>query len=322
MLNTRRLLGGVLAVLCVVLGTTSGCSGGSSPSPTAPTSLATTPLATTPTVWKQATSATSNAVAATNAFREYSAVTRTPTVRIIINAQPGVGASLQNWYSVGPALVSRMFSYSPYAKPIDVFLALDGTWVREAILKNGWSKEAAANFQTQLNTGNAGSAWAASEGFLVVSASTQGNSQTPGHEFFHLVQMKWVGADVGTADGSKIPNWFWEGSCVFIGRQTAGELGFEDYGQARAKDAFTASSVTARLIDVKSNDRNGARPYEIGFIGVEYLVANIGMQKFVNIFDDYAHTRNFESAFARATGASLDDFSSAFEASRQTLLGR
>jgi len=313
-MNTRRRLGGVLAVLCVVLGTVSGCGGGSSP--TAPTSVASTP-----TVWKQATSATSNAVAATNAFREYSAVTRTPAVSIVINAQPGVGASLQNWYSVGPALVSRMFSYSPYAKPVDVFLALDGTWVRDAILRNGWPNKDADEFRTLLNTNSAGTAWAAEVGFLAVAASIQGNSQTPGHEFFHLVQMKWVG-NVGSPDGSNIPNWFWEGSCVFIGRQIAGELGFEDYGQARAKDASTASSVTARLIDVKSNDRNGVRPYEIGFIGVEYLVANIGMQKFVNIFDDYAHTRNFESAFARATGASLDEFSSAFEASRQTLLGR
>ena len=304
-----------LAVLCVVLGTISGCGGESSP--TAPTSVASTP-----TVWTKAASATSNALAATTAFREYSAVTRTPTARIVINAQPGVGARLQNWYSVGPALVSRMFSYSPYAKPVDIFLALDGTWVREAILQNGWPKDAAALFQTLLNNGYAGSAGASSDGFLVVGASIQGNSQTPGHEFFHLVQMKWVGADVGSPDGSKIPNWFWEGSCVFIGRQIAGELGFEDYGQARAKEAVTASSVTARLIDVKRNDQNGVRPYEIGFIGVEYLVANIGMQKFVNIFDDYSHTRNFESAFARATGTSLDEFSNAFEASRQTLLGR
>ena len=315
MLTMRRRLGGVLAVLCVVMGTISGCGGESSP--TAPTSVASTPA-----VWTKAASATSNALAATNAFREYSAVTRTPGVRIVINAQPGVGASLQNWYSEGPARVSRMFSYSPHAKPVDVFLALDGTWGREAILKNGWSKGEADNFQNLLNTNNAGTAWASNEGFLVVAASMQGDSQTPGHEFFHLVQMRWVGGDVGSPDGSKIPNWFWEGSCQFIGRQIAGELGFEAYGQARARDASTASSVTARLIDVKRNDRNGVRPYEIGLIGVEYLVANIGMQKFVNIFDDYSHTRNFESAFARATGASLDDFSSAFEASRQTLLGR
>ena len=77
-----------------------------------------------------------------------------------------------------------------------------------------------------------------------------------------------------------------------------------------------------RRCRLSRNDRNGVRPYEFGFIGVEYLVANIGMQKFVNIFDDYSHTRNFESAFARATGTSLDEFSNAFEASRQTLLGR
>ena len=293
-----------LAVLCVVLGTISGCGGGSSP--TAPTSVASAP-----TVWVKAASATSNALAATNAFREYSAVTRTPAVRIVINAQPGVGASLQNWYLVGAARVSRMFSYSLYAKPIDIFLALDGTWAREAILKNGWPKEDADEFKTLLGTNSAGTAWAAEPGFLVVGATVQGNSQTPGHEFFHLVQNKWTNGNVGLPDGSKIPNWFFEGSCVFIGRQIAGELGFEDYGQARAKDAFTASSVTARLIDVKRNDRNGVRPYEIGFIGVEYLIANIGMQKFVNIYDDYSHTRNFESAFARATGASLDDFSNA-----------
>ena len=306
-----------LAVLCVVLGTISGCGGESLPSPTAPTSVASTP-----TLWTKAASATSNALAATNEFREYSAVTRTPTTRIVINAQPGVGASLQNWYSVGPELVSRMFSYSPYAKPVDVFLALDGTWVREAILKNGWPKEDADEFRTLLNTNTAGTAWAAEVGFLAAGASMQGDSQTPGHEFFHLVQMKWVKGNVGSPDGNQIPNWFFEGSCVFVGRQIAGQLGFENYGQARARDAVAASSVTARLIDAKRNDKNGVRPYEIGFIGVEYLVANIGMQKFVNIFDDYSHTRNFESAFARATGTSLDDFSNAFEASRQTLLGR
>jgi hypothetical protein len=60
-------------------------------------------------------------------------------------------------------------------------------------------------------------------------------------------------------------------------------------------------------------------PYGIGAIATEYLVANVGMDKFLNVYREVGKGRSFSVAFLNATGISLADFYSAFELSRSTL---
>jgi hypothetical protein len=60
-------------------------------------------------------------------------------------------------------------------------------------------------------------------------------------------------------------------------------------------------------------------PYGIGAIATEFLVANVGMAKFVGIYTQIGTGKTFEQAFKASTGVSLADFYLMFEDSRSVL---
>jgi hypothetical protein len=151
--------------------------------------------------------------------------------------------------------------------------------------------------------------------------------QTPGHEFFHPIQQKLMGN--GTAfppDGSGGPQWFLEGSAVFIGVQTANKLGQLSYEkESRPNLVSTVLSDPAtrngKLENAKANlNRAGdIFPYNIGALGVEFLVANVGIQNMVDVFRQIGTGKSFPEAFEAATGIELVDYYAMFEEIRPTL---
>ena len=54
-------------------------------------------------------------------------------------------------------------------------------------------------------------------------------------------------------------------------------------------------------------------PYNIGQVATEYIIASIGFQKMLDIWIDYATTRNFEKSFERVTGISKIAFYEKFD---------
>jgi hypothetical protein len=60
-------------------------------------------------------------------------------------------------------------------------------------------------------------------------------------------------------------------------------------------------------------------PYGIGAIATEFLVAHVGMKKFVEIYREIGTGKNLSKAFFSATGVSLNDFYLMFEDARATL---
>lgn len=78
------------------------------------------------------------------------------------------------------------------------------------------------------------------------------------------------------------------------------------------------STKSGKLEDAKYNLRRPGDvfPYNIGTLGVEFLVSNVGVQKMVDVFSQMGTGKSFSVAFEDATGIELVDFYSMFEEAR------
>jgi predicted heme/steroid binding protein len=113
---------------------------------------------------------------------------------------------------------------------------------------------------------------------------------------------------------------------VFIGVQTANKLGQLNYEkESRPNLVSTVLSDPAtrngKLADAKANMNRAGDifPYNIGALGVEFLVANVGIQNMVDVFSQIGTGKSFPDAFEAATGIELVDFYAMFEEARPTL---
>jgi hypothetical protein len=111
---------------------------------------------------------------------------------------------------------------------------------------------------------------------------------------------------------------------MFVGLQTAGALGFADYlsiGRPSMAKRFKngrGTNLTATLSEFRAND-GVVDPYAIGFAAVEFLVAQVGVEKMVNVYVALGEGKNFDNAFKQGTGIELADFYTMFEEIRATL---
>ena len=53
---------------------------------------------------------------------------------------------------------------------------------------------------------------------------------------------------------------------------------------------------------------NYENPYGIGCVATEYIVASIGVEKYLDIYRNLGLGTNFENSFRNATGINLADF--------------
>jgi hypothetical protein len=293
------------------------------PSPTA------TPVATS-TEWKNYSS--SEVVArAKEAITTYFSVKRTPSQVVTVLAQDGVDPTLKNWIAQGATLVAQSFAYPASTRPFYDVVAIDRKWLEDTYIKAGFNeaevRDRLGGFDANSpafggaisNTWNAKTI--ANENLMV--RDKVGMAQTAGHEFFHTVQERLVGRNPGR-DGNEIPNWFWEGPAMFVGIHSAAAIKAVDFaseGRKAALDRFNNGRPETKpllLKDVKAND-GVTDPYGIGYAGTEYLVAQVGVEKFLNIYAELGKNKSFDAAFKDATGIALDDFYSHFEKDRAAL---
>jgi hypothetical protein len=152
-----------------------------------------------------------------------------------------------------------------------------------------------------------------------------GIMQLSGRETFHAVQER-ISGGVPSPNGLGIaPQWFWEGPATFIGLQTASYLGWADYAAegrefavARSNNPLTKPSLLseATKLDQSPTDPD---PYGIGAIATEFLVANVGIEKFMEVYKNIGKKKKFADAFKTATGVELTDFYTMFEEVRPVL---
>jgi hypothetical protein len=277
--------------------------------------------------WSKPTSSASVATAATEKFKAYATTNRSPSTTIKIVAQDGVDSTLLKWVTDGSAFVSKVFAYPQLPGPFVAVIAKDKEFAEKAYNENGYTKDAKslANYFDKApahggppNTYN--NTMIMSKGLLV--SDKVGIMQMPGHETFHFIQ-KSIAGKSASPDGLGIaPQWFWEGPSVFIGLQAANHLSLLDYateGRAFSVKRATGADVRSlKLSEVTKND-GSADPYGIGAIATEFLVANVGMEKFMDIYSNLGKNMKFADAFKSATGVELADFYTMFEEVRADL---
>ena len=277
--------------------------------------------------WSKPTSSASVATAATEKFKTYAATNRSPSTTVKIVAQEGVDANLLKWVTDGSAFASKVFAYPQLSAPFVAVIAKDKEFAEKAYNENGYARDAKslANYFDKVpahggppNTYN--NTMITSKGLLV--SDKIGMMQMPGHETFHFIQQSIAGTSA-TPDGMGIaPQWFWEGPAVFVGLQTANHLSLADYateGRTFAvKRSISGPVKSLKLSEVTKND-GSSDPYGIGAIATEFLVANVGMEKFMSVYNNLGKKMKFPDAFKSATGVELADFYTMFEEVRADL---
>ena len=284
----------------------------------------------TPAVWKEYSS--SEIISrAKDAIDQYLAVKRTPSQVVTVIAQDGVNQTLKDWILKGATLVAQSFAYPASTRPFIDVVAIDRDWLRDTYVKEGFSEAevkvrlggfdagAPAFGGTTTNTWNAKTI--ANENLMV--RNKVGMAQTAGHEFFHSIQERLAQRNPGKY-GNEIPNWFWEGPAMFVGIHSAATIGAVDFateGRQEMLNRFKNGRAEMKVIllkDVKANDAI-TDPYAIGYAGSEYLIAQIGVEKFLNIYAELGKGKTFGDAFKDATGFPLDEFYIRFEMDRAAL---
>jgi len=284
--------------------------------------------------WVKPTSSSSVVTAATDKFSAYVAVTRTNSTVIKIAAQDGADQTLVSWVKDAANLVAKAFVYPKLSKPFLEVIGIDRAWVEKTYIDNGYSVNEAKNDRgrafaegapgfggSTTNTFNSG---VITKNNMLVNDKL-GIMQLAGHEFFHAVQER-ISGGVPSPDGLGIaPQWFWEGPATFIGLQTASYLGLasyitegRDFAVMRSNGTPTKSSLLSEVI--KNNDTpKDADPYGIGAIATEFLVANVGIEKFMEVYKNLGKKKKFADSFKTATGVELTDFYAMFEEVRPVL---
>ena len=250
-------------------------------------------------------------------------------------AQAGVDATFIDWVTRTSDLVAKSFSYPALSKQFIDIIATDRDWFKLTMESNGFSTREVSSRLAAFDSGSPANGGLTANQFnwgvilknnsMVVKKAEV--MQLGGHEFFHAVQAGNAGRD-NDPDGAFVPNWFWEGPAMFVGLQTANNLGLVDYatvgqkvGRDRLNSRADVSIATRKLLlsQVIANDPKIIDPYGVGQIATEFLVAKIGVEKMIKIYYEIKTVKSFSSAFKSATGVELDDFYTMFEEVRATL---
>jgi hypothetical protein len=150
------------------------------------------------------------------------------------------------------------------------------------------------------------------------------------HEYFHIIQLNaadniqgshWNFGDENSKNS--FPHWLVEGSADFVSTAIASFTRDAKYESTRFS-ILSGAPMRNALVDYEIYRPNNSagdnlNSYNIGHIATEYIVASIGFQKFMDIWKDFAVTRNFYNSFERVTGRSVDAFYADFERARESL---
>ena len=206
------------------------------------------------------------------------------------------------------------------------------SWTTEELSKNGW-------LTTCRNQSMPGVAYCLSNtrhhGYVVTGDATY-DPRNPGsdggallaHEYFHLVQanLSQTTSGVRTKSGdansaNAFPAWFLEGTAEFVGYSVAALSQSASFWDGRARmlsyappeESINKNAIADYEIRTCCGNNTPTYPYNIGQVATEYIVASIGFQKMLDIWIDYATTRNFEKSFERVTGISKIAFYEKFD---------
>ena len=152
------------------------------------------------------------------------------------------------------------------------------------------------------------------------------------HEFFHLAQ-----GELSRNQENKIPHevlgnlpsWFLEGSASFTGTAYADYSGMINWETIRRDEIYAykdgrgrnepLSTFTRNDLDRPQPEGQSHRPYGIGFLACELIVASVGIERFLDVYRNLGLGQTFEIAFKNATGLEVDNFYTTFDLMRKKI---
>jgi hypothetical protein len=228
-------------------------------------------------------------------------------------------------------LSSQLFS-SYFPQGSKTFIGATQSWTDEQLALSGWMiacrgpSMPGVNYCVDYNKHHG----------YVVTAEINYDPRNPGsdggallaHEYFHLVQanlakstsvLRTKSGEASSANA--IPAWFLEGGAEFVGYSVGALAQGASYWDGRARmlsygpreEYANRNAISDYEIRTCCGNSTPTYPYNIGQVAIEYIVASIGFQKMLDIWIDYATTRNFETSFEKVTGISKEAFYQKFE---------
>ena len=206
------------------------------------------------------------------------------------------------------------------------------SWTDEQLAKSGWVTEC----DVPSMAGVAYCLGAESLHGYVITGDATYNASNPGadggallaHEYFHLVQRtlsknpfasQMKNGQPDMANG--FPVWFIEGSADFVGKSVGALSQNATYWEGRERmfsyapreESIDKNAIADYEIRTCCGNNTPTYPYGVGRVATEYIVASIGFQKMLDIWADFATTRNFETSFEKVTGISKEAFYAKFD---------
>lgn len=162
-----------------------------------------------------------------------------------------------------------------------------------------------------------------SKSFFVLQSVSEKNKlrasdfQSAAHEYFHSIQAK---LSNGASWPTRVPSWFIEGGAYFIGISFNDLSGVSTYIEGRNEEVLQRGYQNRNYLPLEkytylnfTPPSNYENPYGIGCIATEFIVASVGMEKYLDIYRSLGSGKDFNSSFETATGMPLTDFYTKFE---------
>lgn len=208
-----------------------------------------------------------------------------------------------------------------------VFISGSPDWSRKTLRdKNLWVGDPKSKFPCNADWTNEGSC-ADNNLVLINYFNVKPNEDwyvsrraIPAHEIFHIFQdsLSGLSLNMGPDDPRAIPTWLIEGSANFYGFYVVDRMGFNNYNESRSSRSWYDYSTGPQVPLIKYNNFS-SDPYTIGQLATEYLVASVGFESLMNVFNLSKTEESFSDAFKQAVGISLDEFYLKFESSRSLM---
>ena len=275
-------------------------------------------------------------IEAKDKFREWLKIQDTKSDNLLVSIDPKIDKKKVQYLVDVVKLASETLLGPKSSKP-RLYISAGDEWVIEQVkidypIHKGFT---APNICYAPNP-FAGCAWSEYGMMFFVSKSfSNWDSQDKGvlaagaHEFFHLAQ-----GELSRNQENKIPHkvlgqlpsWFLEGSASFMGTAYADYSEMINWETIR-RDEISAyqdgrgrnepiSTFTRNELDRPQPEAQSHRPYGIGFLACELIVASVGIESFLDIYRKLGLGQSFEMAFKESTGIELQDFYNKFDSMR------
>jgi hypothetical protein len=228
-------------------------------------------------------------------------------------------------------LGAQLFS-SYFPQGSKTFIGATQKWTDEQLAKSGW--------KTKCNIPSMGGVAYCQDDYtlqgFVITSDVAYSASNPGadgaallaHEYFHIVQSNLGkypnGSQVKSGKpemANSFPAWFIEGSADYVGFAVGALSQNATYWEGRERmfsyappeESINKNAIADYEIRTCCANNTPTYPFGIGRVAIEYIIASIGFQKMLDIFLDFATSRNFETSFEKVTGISKEAFYQKFE---------